>query len=70
MSFGSTPSFKPSPPQPQRDSADVAKRASEARRRVANASGRSDTILTSGLGSMDETFNNPAKKRRGGLSAV
>lgn len=67
---GGKPKFTPPPPVPTRADPDIAKRAGEARRRVANASGREDTILTSGLGSENETFGGPRKKRRGGLAAV
>ena len=54
--FGSTPAPNPiaPPPVPTRSDADVQTAALEARQRRAAATGRSETILTSGAGVTEE----------------
>jgi len=60
----SMPAPVPAPLPPSRSDADVQTAAFEARQRRASATGRSETILTSGQGVTDET-DNPSKKLMG-----
>lgn len=52
---GSQPAPIPPPPPPSRSDADIQSAALEARQRRARATGRSETILTSGQGVTEET---------------
>ena len=61
---GSSPAPLPPPEPPSRSDADIQTAALEARQRRAAATGRSETILTSGQGVTDET-NTPTKKLLG-----
>jgi len=51
---GSTPAPIPPPPPPTRSEKDVQLAALEARQRRAGATGRTETVLTSGSGVTDE----------------
>ena len=61
---GSAPAPLPPPPPPSRSDADVQAAALEARHRRASATGRSETILTSGSGVTEEK-DSPTKKLLG-----
>ena len=61
---GSSPAPLPAPAPPSRSDADIQTAALEARQRRARATGRSETILTTGQGVTEETTS-PTKKLLG-----